>query len=130
VEDKEENIRSIARDIENGELSGMKEMLQYAIEEETDVPEAAALLQQLAAYEKPKEPEPAAPTVSEPEEQVKAGKQISLLDLARTVKNEQKQPGRTEKPSILAKLQEGKKAVSQGTDTQKTAPKRDGAREV
>lgn len=85
---------------------------------------------ELAAYEKPKEPEPAAPTVSELDEQVKAGKQISLLDLARAVKNEQKQPGRTEKPSILAKLKEGKKAVSQGTDTQKTMPKRDGEREV
>jgi len=130
VEDREENIRSIARDIENGELSGMKEMLQYAIDEETDAPEAVLLLQQLAAYEKPKEPEPAAPTVSELEEQVKAGKQISLLDLARAVKGEQKQPGHAEKPSILAKLQEAKKTVSQGTDAQKTTLKRDGEREV
>lgn len=130
VEDREENIRSIARDIENGDLSGIKEMLQYAIEEETDVTEATALLQQLAVYEKPKEPEPSAPSVSELEEQVKAGKQISLLDLARAVKNEQAQTGHKEKTSILAKLQEGKKAVSQGTDTQKTTQKRDGEREV
>lgn len=130
VEDKEENIRSIARDIENGDLSAMKEMLEYAIEEETDAPEAADLLQQLAAYERPKEPEPIVPTVSELEEQVKNGKQISLLDLARAVKNEQAQTGHKEKTSILAKLQEGKKAVSQGTDTQKTTLKRDGEREV
>lgn len=130
VEDREENIRSIARDIENGDLSGMKEMLQYAIEEETDVSEATALLKQLAAYEKPKEPEPSAPTVSELEEQVKDGKQISLLDLARAVKNESRQSGHNEKPSILAKLQEGKKAALQGTDTQKAAPKRDSEREV
>lgn len=130
VEDKEENIRSIARDIENGDLSGMKEMLEYAIEEETDVLEATALLQQLTVYEKPKEPEPSAPTVSELEEQVKAGKQISLLDLARAVKNEQAQTGHKEKTSVLAKLQEGKKVVSQGADTQKVTPKRDGEREV
>lgn len=130
VEDREEHVKFIARDIENGELSGIKEMLQYAIEEENDVPEATALLQQLAAYEKPKEPEPSVPTVSELEEQVKAGKQISLLDLARAVKNEPKQTRHKEKPSILAKLQEGKKTALQGTDTQKTAPKRDSEREV
>nr|WP_312577765.1 YodL domain-containing protein [Sedimentibacter sp.] len=130
VDDREENIRSIARDIENGELSGMTEMLQYAIEEETDAAEATALLKQLTAYEKPKEPEPAAPTVSELEEQVKAGKQISILDLARAVKNESQQSGHKEKPSILAKLQEGKKAALQGTDTQKAPPKRDSEREV
>lgn len=79
---------------------------------------------------KTKEPEPAAPTVSELEEQVKAGKQISLLDLARAVKNESKQSGYKEKSSILAKLQEGKKPVLQGTDTQKAAPRRDSEREV
>lgn len=70
------------------------------------------------------------PTVSELEAQVKAGKQISLLDLAMAAKNEQKQSRNKEKPSILAQLQEGKRAALQGADTQKTAPKRDSEREV
>jgi hypothetical protein len=130
VEDRETNIHSIARNIESGELSGMKEMLEYAIEEDLDAALAADLLNQLMAYERQKEPEPTVPTVSELEEQVKAGKQISILDLARAVKNDSNQKNQKEKSSILAKLQEGKKAASQETDIQKTTPKRDGEREV
>ena len=128
VDDREENIRSIARDIENGDISGIKEMLRYAIEEETDVTEATALLKQLAAYERPKEPELSVPTVSELEEQVKAGKQISLLDLAKAVKRDAENNRSKEKPSILARLQEGKKATHMSG--QKAAPKRDNEREV
>ena len=126
VEDREENIRSIARDIENGDLSGMKEMLQYAIEEETQAQEAAALLEQLTAYEKP---EPSAPTVSELEEQVKTGKQISLLDLANAVKKDAENNRHKEKPSILARLKEEKQAA-QSMETSKSALKRNSEREV
>ena len=126
VEDKEENIRSIARDIESGDLSGMKEMLQYALEEETEVQEAAALLERLSVYEKP---ETSAPSVAELEAQVKDGKQISLLDLANAVKKDAENTRRKEKPSILARLQEGKKAA-QGMETLKAAPKRGSEREV
>lgn len=125
VEDREENIRSIARDIENGDLSGIKEMLQYALEEETEVREAAALLERLSAYEKP---ETTAPTVDELEAQVKAGKQISLLDLANAVKKDVEYSRRKEKPSILARLQEGKKAAHR--PEQNAAPKRGNEREV
>lgn len=125
VEDKEEHIRSIAQDIENGDLSGIKEMLQYALEEETDVPEATALLEQLSAYEKP---EYTAPTVDELEAQVKEGKQISLLDLANAVKKDAENTRHKEKPSILARLQEGKKAAH--SLEQKDAPKRGNEREV
>lgn len=125
VEDREENIRSIARDIENGDLSGIKEMLQYALEEETEVREAAALLERLSAYEKP---ETTAPTVDELEAQVKAGKQISLLDLANAVKKDAEYSRRKEKPSILARLQEGKKAAHR--PEQNAAPKRGNEREV
>lgn len=126
VEDREENIRSIARDIENGDLSGMKEMLQYAIEEETQAQEAAALLEQLTAYEKS---EPSAPTVSELEEQVKTGKQISLLDLANAVKKDAENNRHKEKSSILARLKEGKQAA-QSMETSKSALKRNSEWEV
>jgi len=70
------------------------------------------------------------PTVTELEAEVKAGKQISLTDLARAVKNEQKTSVSKSKPSILAQLHEGKKTVAQGRDLQKSAPKHDNNLEV
>jgi len=79
------------------------------------------------------------PTVAELEAQVNAGQQISLFDLAKAVKNEPpKTPGRKppshsskkEKPSILAQLQEAKKAAAQGREPDKSAPKRNSDREV
>lgn len=79
------------------------------------------------------------PTVAELEAQVKAGQQISLLDLANAVKNEPpKTPGRKapahsskkEKPSILAQLKETQKALAQGKEPEKSAPKRNSDREV
>ena len=81
------------------------------------------------------------PTVAELEAQVNAGQQISLLDLAKAVKNEPpKAPGKKspshsskkteEKPSILAQLQEAKKAAAQGREPDKSAPKRNSDREV
>lgn len=82
---------------------------------------------------------PPVPTVADMEAQVKAGQQISLLDLARAVKHEQQgakdkpaQSTRTkaEKPSILAQLQEAKKAAAQEREQPKNAPKRDSEREV
>lgn len=74
------------------------------------------------------EPEPTS-TVAELEAQVKAGKQISLFDLANAVKKDAEHSRRKEKPSILARLQEGKKAA-QGMETSKSAPKRGSEREV
>ncbi len=43
---------------------------------------------------------------------------------------EKNEPGASKKPSILARLQEGKKVAAQGQDSPKTAPKRDNEREV
>ncbi len=73
--------------------------------------------------------EPTGPSVAELEATVKAGGQISLTDLASAVHREKARPKRKEKPSILARLQEGKRAA-QGMDTSKSAPKRDSEREV
>jgi len=68
--------------------------------------------------------------VAELEAEVKIGKQISLTDLARAVKNEQKTSVSKSKPSILARLQEGKKAALQDKEQSKTAPKRANQLEV
>ena len=82
---------------------------------------------------------PQQPTVAELEEQVNAGKQISLLDLSRAIKTEQAQKdtdkpqtGRTldKKPSILAQLQAAKKESAQGQNQPKNAPKRNSEMEV
>lgn len=51
------------------------------------------------------------PTVAELEAEVKAGNSISLLDLANAVKNEK--PTKRKKPSIMSKLKENKKTVSE-----------------
>ncbi|WP_369282999.1 YodL domain-containing protein [Oscillibacter sp. GMB15532] len=69
------------------------------------------------------------PSVAELEATVKAGGQISLTDLANAVHREKPLSERKEKPSILARLQEGKR-TTQGMDTSKSAPKRDSEREV
>lgn len=130
VEDREENIQTIVQMIEDGEISGIKEMLEDAIEEDIDAPEAKALLQKLVTYEKTAEPEQSVPSVAELEAQVKAGKQISLTDLARAVKNEPKRSEGKGKTSILAQLQDGKKTASHSKDTPKNAPKRNSEREV
>jgi len=71
-----------------------------------------------------------APTVAELEAAVKAGEIISLSDLARAVKSEEKTPPPKGKASILAQLQEYKNSAAQGADSQKTAPKHDANREV
>ncbi|KPU45064.1 MAG: YodL domain-containing protein [Bacillota bacterium] len=73
------------------------------------------------------DPEPP-PSVAELEAQVKAGKQISLLDLANAVKKDAEHIRHKEKPSILARLQEGKKAAN--NSEQKDVPKRSKEREV
>ena len=129
VEDREENIRSIARDIENGEISGMKEMLEYAIQEDLEATAATDLLKQLTAYEREKEPEYADPTVLELEEQVKEGKQVSLLDLANAIKKDAEHNRYNGKPSILARLKEGKQAA-QGIEATKSELKSNSEREV
>lgn len=90
-----------------------------------------------------------APVVSELEAQVKAGKQISLSDLSRAVKvernetflcaeNMRRNGEKTEKnttdskgkPSILSRLHENKKAILQGKEILKNAPKRNSTMEV
>lgn len=53
-----------------------------------------------------------APTVSELEAEVKAGKSISLMDLSRAIKAEQPTPAKG-KPSLLGKLEENKQRVAQ-----------------
>jgi len=78
----------------------------------------------------PPTPEPAGPTVSELEAEVKAGRQISLTDLARAVKNERQGAVHKSRPSLLAQLQEYKSSAAQGADSPKTAPKHDAVREV
>jgi len=78
----------------------------------------------------PPTPEPAGPTVSELEAEVKAGRQISLTDLARAVKNERQGAVHKGRPSLLAQLQEYKNSAAQGADSPKTAPKHDAVREV
>jgi len=70
------------------------------------------------------------PTVSELEAEVKAGRQISLTDLARAVKNERQGAVHKSRPSLLAQLQEYKNSAAQGADSSKTAPKHDAVREV
>lgn len=78
----------------------------------------------------PPAPEPAGPTVAELEAEVKAGRQISVLDLANAVKNERQRDAHKGRPSILARLQEYKNSAAQGADTPKPAPKHDAVREV
>jgi len=82
------------------------------------------------------------PTVAELEAQVKAGQQISLTDLANAVKNERSGPAtskgkikrnvrsKSDKPSILAKLQEAQSEAEKGKEQEKTAPKRNNEQEV
>ena len=79
--------------------------------------------------ETPVQHDPSVPTVEELESQVKEGKQISLLDLAHAVKNEQKPSQRKAKPSILAQLSDMKTDMS-GIAKQKDAPKRQNQLEV
>ncbi|MGL6200429.1 MAG: YodL domain-containing protein [Lachnospiraceae bacterium] len=77
----------------------------------------------------PVQHDPSVPTFAELESQVKEGKQISLLDLAYAVKNEQKPSQQKAKPSILAQLSHMKTDMS-GSDKQKDAPKRQNQLEV
>jgi hypothetical protein len=55
-----------------------------------------------------------APTVAELESDVKAGKSISVMDLARAVNDERQPPANKAKPSILAELEEAKKLAAKG----------------
>lgn len=58
------------------------------------------------------------------------GQEISVQDLASILEREiYSSPGK-EKPSVLARLQEGKKAAVQGEESAKTSPKRHSEREV
>ena len=80
------------------------------------------------------------PAVAELEAQVKAGGQISLLNLARAVKSDAQPVVQTslsemmgikkEKPSILAQLQEARKTAAHGQEQPKNEPKRNNEREV
>lgn len=68
-----------------------------------------------------------APTVAELEANVQAGKQISLLDLANAIKNENKANSSGKKPSLLGQLERNKAAVAQknkNPSAQKDAPPR------
>lgn len=78
----------------------------------------------------PPAPEHDGPTVAELEAEIKAGRQISVLDLARASHNERQGAVHKGRPSLLAQLQEYKNSAAQGADSSKAAPKHDAQREV
>ena len=64
---------------------------------------------------------PNAPTVSEHEQKIKAGESISLTELAKAVKAENRSTGEPEKkPSIRAQLKEAQKNTEQKKRNTKT----------
>jgi hypothetical protein len=68
---------------------------------------------------------PPAPTVAELEADVKAGKSISLMDLSKAMKAENRQPVSKGKPSLLGRLDEAKMQVEQNRRSQNAGIKKE-----